>query len=72
MLKCDFSLPQEQYELVHRAIAQLFEKQLLLLESPTNSELTDGMVSVDTSLFIQCPAYIWFFAITHDSDTPYT
>ncbi|XP_060770261.1 tyrosine-protein phosphatase non-receptor type 12-like isoform X2 [Neoarius graeffei] len=34
---------KEQYELVHRAIAQLFEKQLLLLESPTNSELTDGM-----------------------------
>uniref|UniRef100_A0A4W4GZU0 protein-tyrosine-phosphatase n=1 Tax=Electrophorus electricus TaxID=8005 RepID=A0A4W4GZU0_ELEEL len=36
---------KEQYELVHRAIAQLFEKQLLLLESPTNSELTDGMNS---------------------------
>lgn len=34
---------KEQYELVHRAIAQLFEKQLLHLESPTNSELTDGM-----------------------------
>uniref|UniRef100_A0A673I5F6 protein-tyrosine-phosphatase n=1 Tax=Sinocyclocheilus rhinocerous TaxID=307959 RepID=A0A673I5F6_9TELE len=34
---------KEQYELVHRAIAQLFEKQLMLLESPTNSELTDGM-----------------------------
>ncbi|XP_076862576.1 tyrosine-protein phosphatase non-receptor type 12 isoform X2 [Brachyhypopomus gauderio] len=34
---------KEQYELVHRAIAQLFEKQLLLLESPTTSELTDGM-----------------------------
>ncbi|KAI4889144.1 hypothetical protein NFI96_019859, partial [Prochilodus magdalenae] len=34
---------KEQYELVHRAIAQLFEKQLLVLESPTNSELTDGM-----------------------------
>uniref|UniRef100_A0A673I7U7 protein-tyrosine-phosphatase n=1 Tax=Sinocyclocheilus rhinocerous TaxID=307959 RepID=A0A673I7U7_9TELE len=35
---------KEQYELVHRAIAQLFEKQLMLLESPTNSELTDGML----------------------------
>ncbi|XP_050964087.1 tyrosine-protein phosphatase non-receptor type 12 isoform X3 [Labeo rohita] len=34
---------KEQYELVHRAIAQLFQKQLMLLESPTNSELTDGM-----------------------------
>uniref|UniRef100_A0A8P4G4Z8 Tyrosine-protein phosphatase non-receptor type 12 n=1 Tax=Dicentrarchus labrax TaxID=13489 RepID=A0A8P4G4Z8_DICLA len=28
---------KEQYELVHRAIAQLFEKQLHLLESPTNT-----------------------------------
>uniref|UniRef100_A0AAY4EJ64 protein-tyrosine-phosphatase n=1 Tax=Denticeps clupeoides TaxID=299321 RepID=A0AAY4EJ64_9TELE len=36
---------KEQYELVHRAIAQLFEKQLQLLESPTNSEITDGMNS---------------------------
>uniref|UniRef100_A0A3Q2Z3L7 protein-tyrosine-phosphatase n=1 Tax=Hippocampus comes TaxID=109280 RepID=A0A3Q2Z3L7_HIPCM len=27
---------KEQYELVHRAIAQLFQKQLQLLESPTN------------------------------------
>uniref|UniRef100_A0A8C1PVB3 protein-tyrosine-phosphatase n=1 Tax=Cyprinus carpio TaxID=7962 RepID=A0A8C1PVB3_CYPCA len=34
---------KEQYELVHRVIAQLFEKQLRLLERPTNSELTDGM-----------------------------
>lgn len=34
---------KEQYELVHRAIVQLFEKQLMLLESPTNSEGTDGM-----------------------------
>ncbi|XP_052410012.1 tyrosine-protein phosphatase non-receptor type 12-like isoform X2 [Carassius gibelio] len=34
---------KEQYELVHRAIAQLFQKQLMLLESPTNTELTDGM-----------------------------
>lgn len=33
---------KEQYELVHRAIAQIFQKQLKLLESPTNSELTDG------------------------------
>uniref|UniRef100_A0A4W6CMK7 protein-tyrosine-phosphatase n=1 Tax=Lates calcarifer TaxID=8187 RepID=A0A4W6CMK7_LATCA len=29
---------KEQYELVHRAIAQLFQKQLQLLESPTNTE----------------------------------
>uniref|UniRef100_A0A3P8Y006 protein-tyrosine-phosphatase n=1 Tax=Esox lucius TaxID=8010 RepID=A0A3P8Y006_ESOLU len=33
---------KEQYELVHRAIAQLFEKQLQLLDSPTNSEIQDG------------------------------
>ncbi|XP_028970364.2 tyrosine-protein phosphatase non-receptor type 12 isoform X2 [Esox lucius] len=35
---------KEQYELVHRAIAQLFEKQLQLLDSPTNSEIQDGVV----------------------------
>uniref|UniRef100_A0A7N8XI74 protein-tyrosine-phosphatase n=1 Tax=Mastacembelus armatus TaxID=205130 RepID=A0A7N8XI74_9TELE len=35
---------KEQYELVHRAIAQLFQKQLQLLESPTNTQLHDGMV----------------------------
>ncbi|XP_047245821.1 tyrosine-protein phosphatase non-receptor type 12 isoform X2 [Girardinichthys multiradiatus] len=34
---------KEQYELVHRAIAQLFEKQLQLLESPTNVQIHDGM-----------------------------
>ncbi|XP_051974166.1 tyrosine-protein phosphatase non-receptor type 12-like isoform X1 [Xyrauchen texanus] len=34
---------KEQYELVHRAIAQLFEKQVMILESPTNFEITDGM-----------------------------
>uniref|UniRef100_A0A8K9XMJ5 protein-tyrosine-phosphatase n=1 Tax=Oncorhynchus mykiss TaxID=8022 RepID=A0A8K9XMJ5_ONCMY len=34
---------KEQYELVHRAISQLFEKQLQLLESPTNSEIHGGM-----------------------------
>ncbi|KAM4615437.1 tyrosine-protein phosphatase non-receptor type 12-like [Polymixia lowei] len=34
---------KEQYELVHRAIAQLFEKQLLFLESPTNTQIHDGM-----------------------------
>uniref|UniRef100_A0A667X896 protein-tyrosine-phosphatase n=1 Tax=Myripristis murdjan TaxID=586833 RepID=A0A667X896_9TELE len=34
---------KEQYELVHRAIAQLFEKQLKLLESPTNTQIHDGM-----------------------------
>ncbi|XP_026182378.1 tyrosine-protein phosphatase non-receptor type 12 isoform X2 [Mastacembelus armatus] len=34
---------KEQYELVHRAIAQLFQKQLQLLESPTNTQLHDGM-----------------------------
>ncbi|KAM6986546.1 tyrosine-protein phosphatase non-receptor type 12 isoform 2-T2 [Aplochiton taeniatus] len=34
---------KEQYELVHRAIAQLFEKQLLLLESPTHTPIPDGM-----------------------------
>lgn len=35
---------QEQYELVHKAIAQLFEKQLQLLESPTNAQIHDSMV----------------------------
>ncbi|KAM9845964.1 tyrosine-protein phosphatase non-receptor type 12 [Aulostomus maculatus] len=34
---------KEQYELVHKAIAQLFQKQLLLLESPTNTQIHDGM-----------------------------
>ncbi|XP_061570510.1 tyrosine-protein phosphatase non-receptor type 12 isoform X2 [Cololabis saira] len=34
---------KEQYELVHKAIAQLFEKQLYLLESPTNTQIQDGM-----------------------------
>uniref|UniRef100_A0A8C6KSQ4 Tyrosine-protein phosphatase non-receptor type 12 n=1 Tax=Nothobranchius furzeri TaxID=105023 RepID=A0A8C6KSQ4_NOTFU len=34
---------KEQYELVHRAIAQLFEKQLQQLESPTNTQIHDGM-----------------------------
>ncbi|XP_014848077.1 PREDICTED: tyrosine-protein phosphatase non-receptor type 12 isoform X4 [Poecilia mexicana] len=34
---------KEQYELVHRAIAQLFEKQLQLLESPTSTQIHDGM-----------------------------
>ncbi|XP_056444703.1 tyrosine-protein phosphatase non-receptor type 12-like isoform X1 [Gadus chalcogrammus] len=35
---------KEQYELVHRAIAQLFQKQLLFLESPTSTPIHDGMV----------------------------
>uniref|UniRef100_A0A3Q1BJD3 protein-tyrosine-phosphatase n=1 Tax=Amphiprion ocellaris TaxID=80972 RepID=A0A3Q1BJD3_AMPOC len=35
---------KEQYELVHRAIAQLFQKQLQLLESPTNTSLAEGDV----------------------------
>ncbi|XP_026218741.1 tyrosine-protein phosphatase non-receptor type 12 isoform X2 [Anabas testudineus] len=34
---------KEQYELVHRAIAQLFHKQVQLLESPTNTQIHDGM-----------------------------
>ncbi|XP_038594876.1 tyrosine-protein phosphatase non-receptor type 12 isoform X1 [Micropterus salmoides] len=34
---------KEQYELVHRAIAQLFEKQLQQLESCTNTQIHDGM-----------------------------
>lgn len=29
---------------MHKAIAQLFEKQLELLESPTNAQIHDGMV----------------------------
>lgn len=42
---------QEQYELVHKAIAQLFEKQLQILESPTNSQIHDGMVRHSRCLF---------------------
>uniref|UniRef100_A0A669EQI7 protein-tyrosine-phosphatase n=1 Tax=Oreochromis niloticus TaxID=8128 RepID=A0A669EQI7_ORENI len=38
---------KEQYELVHRAIAQLFEKQLQQLESPTSTQIHDGMVEGD-------------------------
>ncbi|KAL4640748.1 tyrosine-protein phosphatase non-receptor type 12-like [Arapaima gigas] len=34
---------KEQYELVHRAIAQLFEQQLQLLPSPSDVEVPDGM-----------------------------
>ncbi|XP_061769292.1 tyrosine-protein phosphatase non-receptor type 12-like isoform X4 [Nerophis ophidion] len=34
---------KEQYELVHRAIAQLFTKQLQLLESSTNVQIHDVM-----------------------------
>ncbi|KAM9704932.1 tyrosine-protein phosphatase non-receptor type 12-like isoform 2-T2 [Menidia menidia] len=34
---------KEQYELVHKAIAQLFEKQLLLLESSADTQIHDGM-----------------------------
>ncbi|KAL2102443.1 hypothetical protein ACEWY4_001611 [Coilia grayii] len=37
---------KEQYELVHRAIAQLFEKQLRILESPSTDitdDITDGL-----------------------------
>uniref|UniRef100_A0A096M610 protein-tyrosine-phosphatase n=1 Tax=Poecilia formosa TaxID=48698 RepID=A0A096M610_POEFO len=40
---------KEQYELVHRAIAQLFEKQLQLLESPTSTQIHDGMVQNESS-----------------------
>uniref|UniRef100_A0A3Q3QXU1 protein-tyrosine-phosphatase n=1 Tax=Monopterus albus TaxID=43700 RepID=A0A3Q3QXU1_MONAL len=36
-------LMKEQYELVHRAIAQLFQKQLQILESSTNAQIHDGM-----------------------------
>uniref|UniRef100_A0A3P8RVM7 protein-tyrosine-phosphatase n=1 Tax=Amphiprion percula TaxID=161767 RepID=A0A3P8RVM7_AMPPE len=35
---------KEQYELVHRAIAQLFQKQLQLLESPTTTSQAEGDV----------------------------
>ncbi|XP_063073584.1 tyrosine-protein phosphatase non-receptor type 12 [Engraulis encrasicolus] len=37
---------KEQYELVHRAIAQLFQKQLRILESPSTDitdDITDGL-----------------------------
>ncbi|XP_066489778.1 tyrosine-protein phosphatase non-receptor type 12 [Tiliqua scincoides] len=39
---------KEQYELVHRAIAQLFEKQLKKYESCANWEIADGLNEVST------------------------
>uniref|UniRef100_H3DMG3 protein-tyrosine-phosphatase n=1 Tax=Tetraodon nigroviridis TaxID=99883 RepID=H3DMG3_TETNG len=39
---------KEQYELVHKAIAQLFKKQLQLLESPTDAQIHDGMTKEAT------------------------
>ena len=39
----NFSLHQEQYELVHRAIAQLFEKQLQLYEIHAAQKMADGV-----------------------------
>ncbi|XP_061438089.1 tyrosine-protein phosphatase non-receptor type 12 isoform X2 [Rhineura floridana] len=39
---------KEQYELVHRAIAQLFEKQLEKYESCTNWKIADGVNEVGT------------------------
>uniref|UniRef100_A0A674NCN5 protein-tyrosine-phosphatase n=1 Tax=Takifugu rubripes TaxID=31033 RepID=A0A674NCN5_TAKRU len=45
---------KEQYELVHKAIAQLFEKQLQLLESPTNAQIHDSMVRHTRSCCTLC------------------
>ncbi|KAM6201585.1 tyrosine-protein phosphatase non-receptor type 12 [Rhynchocyon petersi] len=39
---------KEQYELVHRAIAQLFEKQLQLYEIHGAQKITDGMNEINT------------------------
>ncbi|XP_042324687.1 tyrosine-protein phosphatase non-receptor type 12 isoform X2 [Sceloporus undulatus] len=39
---------KEQYELVHRAIAQLFEKQLQKYESCANWKIADGLNEVNT------------------------
>ncbi|XP_003921183.1 tyrosine-protein phosphatase non-receptor type 12 isoform X1 [Saimiri boliviensis] len=39
---------KEQYELVHRAIAQLFEKQLQLYEIRGAQEVTDGVNEINT------------------------
>ncbi|XP_003221536.1 tyrosine-protein phosphatase non-receptor type 12 [Anolis carolinensis] len=39
---------KEQYELVHRAIAQLFEKQLQKYESCANLKIADGLNEVNT------------------------
>uniref|UniRef100_A0A8D0CC56 protein-tyrosine-phosphatase n=1 Tax=Salvator merianae TaxID=96440 RepID=A0A8D0CC56_SALMN len=39
---------KEQYELVHRAIAQLFEKQLQKYESSANWKIADGLNEVGT------------------------
>ncbi|XP_077603052.1 tyrosine-protein phosphatase non-receptor type 12 isoform X3 [Crocuta crocuta] len=39
---------KEQYELVHRAIAQLFEKQLQLYEIHGDQKVTDGVNEINT------------------------
>ncbi|KAB0343182.1 hypothetical protein FD754_020108 [Muntiacus muntjak] len=43
---------KEQYELVHRAIAQLFEKQLQLYEIHGTQKITDGVNEVNTENMI--------------------
>uniref|UniRef100_A0A452EJP2 Tyrosine-protein phosphatase non-receptor type 12 n=1 Tax=Capra hircus TaxID=9925 RepID=A0A452EJP2_CAPHI len=53
----------EQYELVHRAIAQLFEKQLQLYEIHGTQKITDGVNEVNTENMIS--------SIDHDKqDSP--
>lgn len=47
------NLLQEQYELVHRAIAQLFEKQLQKYESCADWKIADGVVCVFPMSFNQ-------------------
>ncbi|KAJ7329553.1 hypothetical protein JRQ81_015727 [Phrynocephalus forsythii] len=43
---------KEQYELVHRAIAQLFEKQLQKYESPAGWKIADGLneISIENTI----------------------
>ncbi|XP_043318881.1 tyrosine-protein phosphatase non-receptor type 12 isoform X1 [Cervus canadensis] len=54
---------KEQYELVHRAIAQLFEKQLQLYEIHGTQKMTDGVNEVNTENMIS--------SIDHDKqDSP--
>ncbi|XP_043727526.1 tyrosine-protein phosphatase non-receptor type 12 isoform X1 [Cervus elaphus] len=54
---------KEQYELVHRAIAQLFEKQLQLYEIHGTQKITDGVNEVNTENMIS--------SIDHDKqDSP--
>uniref|UniRef100_A0AAQ4Q5B4 protein-tyrosine-phosphatase n=1 Tax=Gasterosteus aculeatus aculeatus TaxID=481459 RepID=A0AAQ4Q5B4_GASAC len=46
---------KEQYELVHKAIAQIFQKKLQLLESPT-AKIQEGMMTKEAARVLKCSA----------------